>query len=687
MFAIATSLAACSSEMDRFGTPGSGFTSNQNEIFTNSVGSGPVGTAVNQPMPAAIPATSTVSKSAPVYQVPNYKASAPTYSAPRYQASVKPVPSYQTPTYRTPVYTTPKTNLSGQYPPDTLATGSISRSGVQGPVQGYSMPELPSASSQAASGPTYVSVPVRNTVPSRSYQASVEQSVLNSPPIVVSRFTSLPKAAPRAKMQMAGYAPANYSSNAPVAVPVAEQPTSKRSLNLSRFSIAKLFSLPKKAPRTKELDYSSTASITPPAAISNQGGSGYVAQAVNNRSVLPSQAVGVRKSGQWVSSGGTMVTVGYGEDIQTLSRRYGVPAKAIAEVNGLADQSFVAPGQSILIPVYQQETVSYQSNYPTNTVQQAAYEEASPLPFSLRVPKANPLRQQSRSPYGQQIVRLQQNANAQNRHMVMPGETLSGIASRYDVSTQELASANGLAVSSPIRMGQRLRIPMPGQQMVDYTSTASIGPSQVNAGASIPAAPVHKIPKSKPRWIAQLSSNGSRDQSSSIVTGSIENNVASSSSGSGRLPVSQVAQPGSSASEPAAKANSVQQGNTAKFRWPVRGRIITSFGRGSNGTQNDGINLSVPIGTSVRAAESGTVIYAGNKLKGYGNLVLVQHSNGWVTAYAHNDKVLVAKGQHIRRGQIIAQSGKSGSVNSPQLHFELRIQGDPVDPVPYLATS
>jgi len=120
------------------------------------------------------------------------------------------------------------------------------------------------------------------------------------------------------------------------------------------------------------------------------------------------------------------------------------------------------------------------------------------------------------------------------------------------------------------------------------------------------------------------------------------------------------------------------------FRWPVRGKVITSYGAKTNGKSNDGINLAVPEGTPVKAAEDGVVAYAGNELKGYGNLVLVRHSNGYVTAYAHASELLVKRGDSIKRGQVIAKSGQTGEVGSPQLHFEIRKGSSPVDPLQFL---
>jgi murein DD-endopeptidase MepM/ murein hydrolase activator NlpD len=117
----------------------------------------------------------------------------------------------------------------------------------------------------------------------------------------------------------------------------------------------------------------------------------------------------------------------------------------------------------------------------------------------------------------------------------------------------------------------------------------------------------------------------------------------------------------------------------------VRGRIISGFGTKPNGEKNDGINLAVPEGTSVKSVEAGTVIYAGNELAGYGNLVLVRHAGGWVSAYAHNKDLLVKKGDTVQRGQTIAHAGMTGSVTSPQVHFELRQGAKPVNPLDYLA--
>jgi murein DD-endopeptidase MepM/ murein hydrolase activator NlpD len=132
---------------------------------------------------------------------------------------------------------------------------------------------------------------------------------------------------------------------------------------------------------------------------------------------------------------------------------------------------------------------------------------------------------------------------------------------------------------------------------------------------------------------------------------------------------------------PAPEKASLGKDGNPEFRWPARGRVIQGFGSAGN----DGINISVPEGTQVKAAEGGVVAYAGNELKNYGNLVLIRHDNGFVSAYANNSALEVKRGERVARGQNIAKSGQTGSVGSPQLHFELRKGSTPVDPTSYLA--
>jgi murein DD-endopeptidase MepM/ murein hydrolase activator NlpD len=134
--------------------------------------------------------------------------------------------------------------------------------------------------------------------------------------------------------------------------------------------------------------------------------------------------------------------------------------------------------------------------------------------------------------------------------------------------------------------------------------------------------------------------------------------------------------------EVAAIPNASKSGG--RFQWPLQGEVVSRFGAKIGGQQNDGINIAGEPGAKVVAADGGVVAYSGNELRGFGNLLLIRHADGWITAYAHNQKLLVKKGDKVQRGQPIATVGATGNVESPQLHFEIRRGSDPVDPMTYL---
>ena len=224
-------------------------------------------------------------------------------------------------------------------------------------------------------------------------------------------------------------------------------------------------------------------------------------------------------------------------------------------------------------------------------------------------------------------------------HTVAPGETLMQISRHYKKPLSEIAKANNIAPHTMVKMGDRIIIP--GMQ----------------AAAPTPPAPVAQQKPAAPTKVAALPTN----TTARTITPANDN------------PVSEKDKPDTTAAS-----------SMPTFRWPVRGRVITGFGPKPSGQQNDGINVAVPEGTPVKAAEDGVVAYAGNELKTYGNLVLVRHANGYVTAYAHASEILVKRDEPIKRGQVIAKSGQTGNVTSPQLHFEIRKGSNPVDPLQFL---
>src|ERR1700704_74090 len=236
-------------------------------------------------------------------------------------------------------------------------------------------------------------------------------------------------------------------------------------------------------------------------------------------------------------------------------------------------------------------------------------------------------------------------------HVVNRGDTLLSIARRNHVTAADLAKANGLVPSAKLKLGMKLTVPGAKTAAVAPDARApAVAAAQPAAGLAPPATKVAAAAGGPPQS-ARLAQATATPEDVSAAT------PVKATEATGALPT---------------------------FRWPVRGKVITSYGAKTNGKSNDGINLAVPEGTPVKAAEDGVVAYSGNELKGYGNLVLVRHSNGYVTAYAHASELMVKRGDTIKRGQIIAKSGQSGEVGSPQLHFEIRKGSSPVDPLQFL---
>ena len=290
---------------------------------------------------------------------------------------------------------------------------------------------------------------------------------------------------------------------------------------------------------------------------------------------------------------------------------------------------------------------------------------------------------------------------------VGPGETVAALSSRYGVPPDTLLKVNGLTSASQVTSGSRLVIPVynasapaqaaavkavaaPAAATKAVAATQAVATTKAVAATTAPAqsvatkaaaaqttvkaaAPVAVDPKIALREKAaaeKAALAAKKIEDAKIAKAKVAEDASAAAK---RTKVAAVDAEETTASVPAE--------SKPEFRWPARGRIIQGFRSGAN----DGINIALPEGTSVKAAESGVVAYAGSELKGYGNLVLIRHPNGYVSAYAHNGAVAVKRGETVKRGQTIAKSGQSGNVASPQLHFELRKGSTPVDPTGYLA--
>jgi murein DD-endopeptidase MepM/ murein hydrolase activator NlpD len=226
-----------------------------------------------------------------------------------------------------------------------------------------------------------------------------------------------------------------------------------------------------------------------------------------------------------------------------------------------------------------------------------------------------------------------------------PGETLARLAARFGVSAAAVAKLNRINLDRPITVGEVVRIP---------------------AGSSVTREAVlaEALDRTAPNYAPPPKTFGA----------------------AGHFPTHAF----EAVREPAAHFDAVVASGSAGalsrlFAWPVRGRVISSFGPATDGERNDGINIAAMLGAPIHAAAAGTVTYAGDELKGYGNLVLIAHPGGYITAYAHAQDIVVARGDHVEKGQIIGTTGETGGVDRPQLHFEIREGVKPLNPVRLLA--
>lgn len=398
---------------------------------------------------------------------------------------------------------------------------------------------------------------------------------------------------------------------------------------------------------------SSYSPYNTPSATSSYGSAPYQSTGIE-RSELPSPSSQTgdsqaRKPGAndpvgWNSAGGTVITLREGETLYNLSKRYGVPVKEIMKASDIKNASQVQAGQRVTIPAY-----VYSRNVPISAPDNNINtRNARASTGSLIAPDAGKAPLPSKKPdaiASNRPVSGPRQAAAAGSYTVQPGDTLSRIARENGTTVTALIETNQLS-GSVVRVGQKLAMPSGASRIaadaagsaVDKTVTGATDRSS-NARASGPK------PYVKPGAASEKSTKmASTDTSAPSRTG------------------------------------------IGDFRWPARGRVISNFKDKTATGRNDGIDISVPVGTAVKAVENGVVVYSGDELEGYGNLILIRHTDGWVSAYANNKNLEVKRGDEVRRGEIIARSGRTGDATVPKLHFELRKDSTPVDPLKHLGS-
>ena len=253
-------------------------------------------------------------------------------------------------------------------------------------------------------------------------------------------------------------------------------------------------------------------------------------------------------------------------------------------------------------------------------------------------------------------------------HIIKYGDTAYNIAKRYNVPLRDLLDRNNMSPPYNLKTGRRLYLPPPNIYKVQ-TGDTLYGVSRIFDVS-----------------VTEIARQNSLQSPYTLKPGQTLN-LPYAGRGNSQAKVRQSARTKTPQTRQTPARFQAPKRASSRFQWPVNGRVISRYGPKKGGLHNDGINIAMPRGAPVRVSENGVVLYSGDVLQGYGNLVLVRHDGGWVTAYAHLDRILVKKGQTLKVGDTLGTVGSTGQVDTPQLHFEIRKGSKALNPQKYLSTN
>lgn len=422
-----------------------------------------------------------------------------------------------------------------------------------------------------------------------------------------------------------------------------------------------------------------------------------------------------------------------GDTMFAIAKRFSVSAAALAEENDLKTGSAIKKGQKLRLPE------GYKDKGPIKTTQvipgtpAATVAEATPAPAAQRptaapsAPARQPVSAEASEPATTNTTTLSVTgsvvtvAGPRQVHTVKSGDTLTAIARKFDMSLSELAEVNKLDTDKPLKLGAKIKGPATTQKAYSVQTGDTLGEIAKRFNVSVKALAAENNLRAtatlkKGQKIALPSGfkdKGPLRTTTSVATSRpatppantyarVDSSAATPSSpipytasGAATRPTAPVAaqpitppantRPIIETAAAPTEAEIIASGK-GKFAWPLRGEIISSFGVKGTGQRNDGLNIRAPQGTPVVSAADGEIAYAGNQVPTFGNLVLVKHADGWVTAYAHLSSTNVKMRQQVKQGEQLGTVGATGGVNEPQLHFEMRYaptvkdKAKPVDP-------
>ena len=336
------------------------------------------------------------------------------------------------------------------------------------------------------------------------------------------------------------------------------------------------------------------------------------------------------------------IVVARGDTVYSLAKRYSVSANNIIEMNGLKSPYTLKIGQKLNVPAVPND----------NAVVDKKEDKAEEVPNVIAVPE-------------KKATGVQTTTKVQLTDIVVqPGDTLYSLSRKYAVPVNDLAVLNNLKAPFALTVGQKLRVPDLKQAPVAKTETKVV--AKETTKETTPVKVVEPVKVADNTKAATTKSSAQKKTEDARTVAKVKE------------------EPKKISSDPSKKLPAITARSSSKFSWPVKGTVLSHYGAKSNGLFNDGINIGAKIGTVVKAAENGVVAYAGNEVKGMGNLVIIQHAGGWMTVYAHMDSMVVRRGAKVSVGQKIGTVGKTGKVDKPQLHFEIRKGTKAYNPSAYL---
>ena len=357
----------------------------------------------------------------------------------------------------------------------------------------------------------------------------------------------------------------------------------------------------------------------------------------------------------------TEITVVRGDTLYAIGAKYGMKVDEIAKLNNLSEPYNLSVGQKLRVRASREQVVTEIPKIPE--AKPAAPEK--PKPTVKETPKPAP------------VARATTTRVDLTQIKVEPGDTLYSLSRKYSVPVNDLAVMNNLSAPFALYAGQVVRVPNLAAAPVRAatgTLTDAVPTKEASASAKVTASKTNAEPV---KQSAAKTDNKDAKSKKQPETKPTENKKAETNKKQGETKKTEN-------KKQVKKLPAIAARSSSKFSWPVRGKILSNYGAKTKGLFNDGINIGASRGTAVAAAENGVVAYAGNEVKGMGNLIIIQHSDGWMTVYAHMDSLNVRRGARVNVGGKIGTVGQTGKVDKPQLHFEIRKGTKAYNPIQYL---